>query len=283
MMGSQRDTLELGLNGVLNFQGSNWKAKLSAEQNISGAFKAFDYNGHLLVSLGHNHTLNVKGGYAALAPDVFQRTYLGNTLQYQLLNPQLQQVVSASLLLDGKVFGLDYSLKISGLNTKGVYQFTGLIWQNQSNISSQQLLVGSGSINKLWKGLRIGVLAQVLLQQNAVFPASTVGVNLGYSGYITKSKSLYFFSSVNYRYISGYKPLSILPQLSLISLSTQGNSVYDLHSLTMLIGFKVKTFRFFFSGANIGTLWMPKDQPLYDHLPIPSFQLQVGISWEFWN
>jgi hypothetical protein len=51
----------------------------------------------------------------------------------------------------------------------------------------------------------------------------------------------------------------------------------------MLVGFKVKTFRFFIAGANLGTLWMPKDQPLYDHLPIPSLQLQVGISWEFWN
>jgi hypothetical protein len=28
---------------------------------------------------------------------------------------------------------------------------------------------------------------------------------------------------------------------------------------------------------------MPSDQALYKGLPIPAWQLQLGIIWEFWN
>jgi hypothetical protein len=71
--------------------------------------------------------------------------------------------------------------------------------------------------------------------------------------------------------------------LSQVNLTPTGTVDNSYHNLSATVGFKVKTFRFFVSGANLGSLWMNSAQPLYEHLPIPSWQLQVGLVWEFWN
>jgi len=283
MHGNQRDTLEIGINGTIAYHGNGWVTKFKGEHNITGAFQSFNYNGQVQISLGFKHRLNFSGTLAKIAPDVLQRTYLGNTIQYQMLSPQLQQLNLANLELEGGVLGVDYTLKLSGLNTKGIYQFNGLIWDNQTNNSSQQFLLGSLSLSKKWKNFNLGGFGQSLIQSSTVFPTLTAGANVGYAGYITKTKSLYFFSTINYRLIKGYKPLSISPQLSLLELNPVIALSQSFHSLTALVGFKVKTFRFFISAANVGSLWMTKSQPVYDHYPIPSLQIQLGILWEFWN
>jgi hypothetical protein len=68
-----------------------------------------------------------------------------------------------------------------------------------------------------------------------------------------------------------------------MQLTPSGSSSFAYHNVSATLGFKVKTFRLFVSGANLGSFWMNRAQPLYTHFPIPSWQLQLGLIWEFWN
>jgi len=122
-----------------------------------------------------------------------------------------------------------------------------------------------------------------LALKNSIFPTLITGASIGYNGYITKTKNLFLFSKITYQYYNRYVPLSIDPQLFHVQLVPLNSTGFSYHNLSATVGFKVKTFRFFVSGSNLGSFWMNQSQPLYDHYPIPSWQLNVGLIWEFWN
>jgi len=283
MAGLQHDTLELGFSGELNYAISSWKLGASVEHRLIGAFGATRFELTAKGNIFKNHQLRVSCFQGSLAPDVYQRFYYGNTLHYQLANPELQRLIQVNTTLNGTLFGIDYELQVKGLSTQGVYQFQNEQWNASTENSSKRLLQGALSLSKSFRGFSVSPNVRYLVMENSVFPTVITGASVGYNGFITKSKNLYLFSKVSYQFYNRYLPLSLVPMLSQVNLTPLSTVDNSYHNLSATIGFKVKTFRFFVSGANLGSLWMNAAQPLYEHLPIPSWQLQVGLVWEFWN
>ena len=283
MAGLQHDTLELGFSGELNYAISSWKLGASVEHRLIGAFGATRFELTAKGNVFKNHQLRVSCFQGSLAPDVYQRFYYGNTLHYQLATPELQRLIQVNTTLNGTLFGIDYELQVKGLSTQGVYQFQNEQWNASTENSSKRLLQGALSLSKSFRGFSVSPNVRYLVMENPVFPSVITGASVGYNGFITKSKNLYLFSKVSYQFYNRYLPLSLVPMLSQVNLTPTGTVDNSYHNLSATIGFKVKTFRFFVSGANLGSLWMNAAQPLYEHLPIPSWQLQVGLVWEFWN
>lgn len=283
MAGLQHDTLELGFSGELNYAISSWKLGASVEHRLIGAFGATRFELTAKGNIFKNHQLRVSCFQGSLAPDVYQRFYYGNTLHYQLANPELQRLIQVNTTLNGTLFGIDYELQVKGLSTQGVYQFQNEQWNASTENSSKRLLQSALSLSKSFRGFSVSPNVRYLVMENSVFPTVITGASVGYNGFITKSKNLYLFSKVSYQFYNRYLPLSLVPMLSQVNLTPTGTVYNSYHNLAATVGFKVKTFRFFVSGANLGSLWMNAAQPLYEHLPIPSWQLQVGLVWEFWN
>jgi hypothetical protein len=283
MAGMQHDTLELGFSGELNYAISSWKLGASVEHRLIGAFGATRFELTAKGNVFKNHQLRVSCFQGSLAPDVYQRFYYGNTLHYQLATTELQRLLQVNTTLNGTLFGIDYELQVKGLSTKGVYQFQNEQWNSSTENSSKRLLQGAVSLSKSFRGFSVSPNVRYLVMENPVFPSVITGASVGYNGFITKSKNLYLFSKVSYQFYNRYLPLSLIPMLSQVNLTPTGTVDNSYHNLSATVGFKVKTFRFFVSGANLGSLWMNSAQPLYEHLPIPSWQLQVGLVWEFWN
>jgi hypothetical protein len=283
MVGNQHDTLELGLVGSISYRVNRWKAHAQVEQNFIGGF------GASRVSLGvegnvynqHLFRINVLAG--TIAPEVIQRFYYGNTLQYQLGSPTLQRIVQLNARFNGSMLGFDYEFQVRGLLTHSVYQFNGSVWDPSTENSSKRILEGSLCLSKTIRGFSISPSVRYLALKNAIFPTLITGASIGYNGYITKTKNLFLFSKITYQYYNRYVPLSIDPQLFHVQLVPLNSTGFSYHNLSATVGFKVKTFRFFVSGSNLGSFWMNQSQPLYDHYPIPSWQLNVGLIWEFWN
>lgn len=283
MAGFQHDTLELGFRSELNYVISSWKLGASVDHRLIGAFGSTRFELTAKGNIFKNHQLRVSCFQGSVAPDVYQRFYYGNTLHFQLATPELQRLIQVNTSLNGTLFGIDYELQVKGLSTQGVYQFQNQQWDASTENSSKRLIQGGLSLSKSFQGFSVSPNVRYLVMENSVFPSVITGASVGYNGFITKSKNLYLFSKISYQFYNRYLPLTLVPMLSQVNLTPTGTVDYSYHNLAATVGFKVKTFRFFVSGANLGSLWMNAAQPLYEHLPIPSWQLQVGLVWEFWN
>ena len=283
MAGNQQDTLELGLVGTASFSLNQWKARAHVEQNVIGGFGASRISVELEGKIHNQHAFRFYALTGNIAPDVIQRFYYGNTLQYQLSSPSLQRIAQLNASIKGTLIGIDYEFQVRGMVTNGVYQYNGLVWNPSVDNSSKKMLEGGVYVSKTIRGFSISPCVRYLALKSAVFPTLITGASVGFNGYIAKTKNLFLFSKITYHYYNRYQPLSLDPQLSQLIVNPSGTTAYAYHNLSATVGFKVKTFRFFISGSNLGSFWMNQDQPLYDHHPIPSWQLNLGLIWEFWN
>jgi len=283
MAGAQHDTLELGVLSDFSVTLSSWLFSARLAQNIRGGFGAIQIGLNAKGPISSTHQVQISAFQGNIAPDVLQRFYYGNTLQYQMQNPGLQGLLQVKTEMDGSFAGLLYELRVSGLRTQDVYQFNGTSWLQNTTESSRSLAVFELCVKKSFRGLALSPMFRYLFMKNAVFPTLITGGSIGYDGFVSKTKNLYLFSKISYQYVNRYTPLAIDPQLLVMQLTPSGSSSFAYHNVSATLGFKVKTFRLFVSGANLGSFWMNRAQPLYTHFPIPSWQLQLGLIWEFWN
>lgn len=283
MAGAQHDTLEIGVLSDFSVNIGSWLFSAQLAQNILGGFGAIQIGLNAKGSIWKKHQLHISAFQGNLAPDVLQRYYYGNTLQYQMQNPGLQGLLQMKALMHGSFSGFLYELQFDGLRTQDVYQFNGMSWVQNSSESSRSLAVLKFSLKKSISGLVISPMVSYLIMKNSVLPSLVTGGSVGYDGFVSKTKNLYLFSKVNYQFINKYSPLSFDPRLLVLDLIPSESTLFSYHNVSATIGFKVKTFRLFVSGANLGSFWMNRSQLLYTHFPIPSWQLNVGLIWEFWN
>jgi hypothetical protein len=283
MNGIQRDTLELGVNSSLFYRFLNTSASINYKINLLGAFNASEFRGTLNHRFKDGNSLGATVYLGHQAPDVLQRFYFGNTLQQHLSSINLQRVSMFRLMSSVRFYGFIVDLSVHGMMTSKVYQYDGNFWSNSALASEQQLLQLNVLVAKSSKGFTIRPEVNYLLQKLKVLPSLGLGGSLEYQGYITKSKSLFFFGKLRYRFFKDYRPMTLVPQLSVLDFSGNAVSFYHYHLLNCLIGFKVKTFQFYLSGENLGSFFMSNRQPLLTGIPIPTWQLKLGITWVFWN
>ena len=158
-----------------------------------------------------------------------------------------------------------------------------MAWDHQSSLSNQQVLHLEVKLGRTWKGWTIEPHLTTLWQKVAILPKMGLGTGIVYQGYIGSTKNLYFFTKLKYMYYMDYKTLGFIPQLSLFDVVNFSNTGFNYHGLNALIGFKVKTFQFYLAGENLGSFFMENQQRLFVGLPVPSWQLKLGITWFFWN
>jgi len=283
MKGVQRDTLEIGLVANAYYRGKKSVGMLTYQRNIMGGFNASEIIGRLERVFPGGFKMGVSMSYGLKAPEVLQRFYYGNTFQNGMSSLSLQKVAVFQGSASGRILGTDYFIRLRALITEKVYQFNGLVWDAQSAASSQQLVDLDLRLVKTWKGLAIAPQFHYLMQKNRILPSCGIGGSIAYQGYISKRKNLFFFSKINYQCYMGYKSIGLIPQLSLLDVIHVNGTEMNYHSLNALLGFKVKTFQFYLSGDNLGAFFMPNQQVLFVNLPVPSWQIKMGITWVFWN
>ncbi|MEY4141862.1 MAG: hypothetical protein RL110_1234 [Bacteroidota bacterium] len=283
MRGVQHDTLELGFSWAFQYRKNRTNAFISFAKNFIGGFQASSLKGHFLQTFNRDQALNLKVAIGLDAPDVMQRFYLGNTFLWTMVQPVLQKTAMVQALFKGKVLGFDYQLGVNGLISRDVYQFNGMAWDHQSSLSNQQVLHLEVKLGRTWKGWTIEPHLTTLWQKVAILPKMGLGTGIVYQGYIGSTKNLYFFTKLKYMYYMDYKTLGFIPQLSLFDVVNFSNTGFNYHGLNALIGFKVKTFQFYLAGENLGSFFMENQQRLFVGLPVPSWQLKLGITWFFWN
>jgi hypothetical protein len=49
------------------------------------------------------------------------------------------------------------------------------------------------------------------------------------------------------------------------------------------VALEVKTFRFFVNVANLGSYWNAAQLSTVQGYPLPTMQIRLGLTWDFWN
>jgi len=279
----QRDTLELGIKTVGSAQFSGLGVKAGFSANLRGAFRENTTWISADKSFSEAIKINAEFRFSRVAPDLMQRFYYGNTMHFTLWSPALQSCFQTDFGLRGKQFGLDYTMDIKGLFTDHVYQYTSNGWTNQAAGSKQQILNVHLQVAKEIIGWNFTPSMQYWWQKVSILPKIGIGTSVGYRGYVTKAKNLLFMTQLSYKFYAGYHTLGINPLFSSLDFNAVGQASLSYHTLNFMLGFRVKTFQFFTAVDNLGIYMMHRVQPLYSQMPIPSLQIKLGISWEFWN
>lgn len=225
-------------------------------------------------------SLTAKADVSQLLPEPFQRFYSSNATYYNLLSNKLE-----------KQFKLD-------LNVLAAYTYK----QHQIGIFAQNATLSNNywfyndtwttdtlkTLNALSLGLKGKTGYKVIFfdfsgsyNHSDWMPSFLVQGRIYLKGRLFKGKKLLAQIGVESSYRTAYKLLEHLPYMDVYRLSIISNK--PMINLHVFGAFEIQRFRFFFRVENIGYFWSESTNRIALNQPIPSMNIRVGITWDFFN
>jgi hypothetical protein len=281
-LGKIRDTTELSAQLRFNYNHSTWSL------NGQSAYTLLGSDGE------HRHDLNMSGKwsrftvngrvyFSSLWPDEMIRFAQGNNYQMDLVSPQKQQTFLATAGVQSDVLGIDYRIGFStGMYWKH-YFFDGLQWRNdlleKYVIHSMEL-----ELSKRWKGLTLSprYLFSVPDQQIQMVPMHQFTTRISLQGGIFRAKKLRAAIGMDVSWVSSYERMGFFPLVAALDLTAPigYNGFTNLHFFGAI---HIDEFKFFARVENVGVIWTERSLLLYEGYPIVPLQINVGITWDFFN
>ena len=282
------DTTEFDLNEQFQFKNKFFQLSNSSSLNLYGAkntFRSFSD----LHSIFSGYKIAVNHTFIRSLPLVFQRYYSSNNVFYKLENFELQThqklKFAISKALGKKFFSFDYSL----ISFKQNYFFNTSVskWQRDLAISSaiiQQAKISSElhfSIFHIYPSYTFTRMDKSI----NFLPQHTFETRFLIKGGIFKAKKLKGMLGFDFIALSSYKSLMFNPQMGIYDFTvlSQTNMNSGMLNAGVFSGFEVDKFRFFLRWDNLAYLWANRMQTFIIGSPLPSTQIKIGITWDFWN
>jgi hypothetical protein len=217
-------------------------------------------------------------------PELFQRHYFSNNINYQLPIYELQFKNKLDLSYDLLVNKNNLHFKISHLYLKNPYFFNGATWSN-TLINTMNSVSATVSSDIKYKSLTISPSYSFYsLPSNWKFyPNHLIKLRLSVERGVLKKRKLISYFGIEPQMIGRFSPLSIYPSMDVFIISTNLPSQSAFLDLALFAGFELKGFKFFARAENLGYFWNNRMLQLAKGYPIPPMQIQIGITWDFWN
>ena len=221
--------------------------------------------------------------YSSLWPDEFVRFGQGNHYQMNLFDPLKQQTLLAVASLMSSLKGIDVHFRFSSGTYTGHYMYDGQQWRNDlvSRYSMQTIELQA---SKRWKGLTVAprYLFSIPDKQMQLVPVHQVFTRFSLQGGIFKAKKLQAIVGMDFSWISSYERIGFVPVVSAFDFtSTVSYSGYT--NIHLFGAIQIDEFKFFTRVENLGVFWTDRSLPLYLGYPIVPLQINVGITWDFFN
>ena len=282
------DTTEFDINEQFQFKNKFIEISNSSSYNLYGAkntFRSFSE----FSSLFSGYKIAVNHTFIRSLPLVFQRYYSSNNVFYKLENFELQThqklKFAISKALGKKFFSFDYSL----ISFKQNYFFNTSVskWQRDLAISSaiiQQAKISSElhfSIFHIYPSYTFTRMDKSI----NFLPQHTFETRFLIKGGIFKAKKLKGMLGFDFIALSSYKSLMFNPQMGIYDFTvlSQTNMNSGMLNAGVFSGFEVDKFRFFLRWDNLAYLWANRMQTFIIGSPMPSTQIKIGLTWDFWN
>jgi hypothetical protein len=114
------------------------------------------------------------------------------------------------------------------------------------------------------------------------FPNHVVKMRLLIERGVLKKRKLTSYFGVEPQLVGGFSPLIIYPSMD-VFVMTNNTTQAAFIDLALFAGFELKGFKFFARAENLGYFWNNRMLQLAKGYPIPPMQIQIGITWDFWN
>ncbi|MBL1279066.1 MAG: hypothetical protein COA33_002260 [Fluviicola sp.] len=280
-LGQKEYISEIGFTSTARLTLKNSAIENDLRFNLVGRFNEFreylsaTYSSEKL-SLGANFL------YEQKAPTYFQRMYLSNTSNYQLMNATLQKWLKATGIVKYQA-SENVSASVFGeLATIGsYYQFNGGDWNNV-NATVSMASIGVKSALKLGV-LNIHPRFVYSTSSNDFLPKIQASSRLFLKGKLFKDKKLEAILGVDVSYISQFSTKTYVPSMDTYDWSVFGSPFTEQTNLHAFISLGISKFRFFFRYENIGYFWADKQSQVVANYPIAGPRMRLGMTWDFFN
>lgn len=217
-------------------------------------------------------------------PELFQRHYFSNNIQYQLSNYEFQFKNKLDLSYQISLNKNDISFNVGHIYLKNPYFFNGITW---SNTQIDQLNSINGSVSAILK-IRSFTLSPSysfysLPSTWKFYPMHLVKLRFITERGVLKKRKLTSYFGVEPQLIGAFNPLIIYPSMDVFIFNSNQTSQKAFIDLALFAGFELKGFKFFARAENLGYFWNSRMLQLAKGYPIPPMQIQIGITWDFWN
>ncbi len=279
-LGTNRDTAEYGLKIKFVFSHKNIAFKNESTQNIIGAQQEFFTNNEFRIG-DKNKSLGLFANYADAMPELVQRFYFGNNINY-----------GASSFTKQKRFNLGAQGKISfwKLETQakaGIMNWTNnLIWQDTIWTISADSDIKAFYFH-LKTHLDLGKLHWYPSFQyqtgSDYMPEFVFSGRILFKSKVFKAKKLELMFALDPQVNSFYKFLSyntLLDNYAFDSNNRSGGQPYALHGT---FGMGIEEFRFFVRAENLQSFWTAGNTEILQNYYRSPFVLRLGLSWDFFN
>ncbi len=281
------DTTELWWRNDLSYRSTKFQLEHRDAINIVGAGNGFTSSSKLLLPLT-NVSLRFEHQVSSSLPELMQRNYFSNNVQYQLNTLEKQWNQSLRIAAMKKIGSIQLDATYQAFQFKKVYVFDQIagIWRNDKFVSEGIGQSVQFSARWTYKGLQI--------QPQYCWTRFSTGLNfqaqhqsslhIQWKGGVFKAKKLRMLFAADANYFSSFQPLVFIPQMGVFDL-LQSNSSTNKGFLNLAVttALEVETFRFFVRIDNIGSFWTPSTTAFVSNYAFPSMQIKIGLTWDFWN
>lgn len=282
------DTTEFDLNERVQFKNKFLKFTNSSSYNLYGAKNSLSSFSEA-ISVFSGFKIALYHSFQRRLPLVFQRYYSSNNVFYKLDNFELQThqklKFAVSKSIGKQVFSLDYAL----VSFKQNYFFNTSIseWKRDLDVSSaliQQAKISSEfhfSVFHIYPSYTFTKMDESI----NFLPQHTFETRFLIKGGVFKAKKLKGVLGFDFIVLSNYKSLTYNPQMGIYDFKLLSQTAINSGTMNVGVftGFEVDKFRFFLRWDNLAYLWANRMQTFVIGSPLPSTQIKIGITWDFWN
>jgi len=216
----------------------------------------------------------------SMLPEAFQRHYHGNNVLYALSFADLkrQNKFEATTSFAYQYAQHRASFFVQHIRLPNNYWFYNNTWTQDTLQNMNTLSVGlKGATN--YKSLHMSILG--MFNSAKWSPNMLLQTRLFLQGKLFKERKLTGQLGVEASYNTSYYLFEIIPLLDLYRMS----NITTLSRMNMHLfgGFELTHFRFFFRFENLAYAWTAHTIQEAIAYPIPSMQLRIGITWDFFN
>lgn len=285
-LGSVHDSLETSIKADLVWSKNQMLLKGEGYFNFLGAGQEWSSSISFVNRFTKVIKLNSYFNVENLWPKVQQRFYNANNINYQLNNYQKQFAINLDNEIDFNLNKIDFIVvqKNSFFNKNYFFDTLTNSWSNTliDNFSIHQLKV---KLNYSYKVLTIQPEYTFTYENklNNFIPDHYIKLRTIVKGKLFKSKKMLAFVGVDFNYFSKVNLMSFLPVMDTYLYQNTGLTLPYKMNLHLFGGFQIDEFRFFVRYENLNAIWEDPSLELMKAYPIPAGQLNVGITWDFFN
>ena len=284
---SSHDTTEIWWKNDFSYRSTKFEIEHHNAFNLFGAANGMTSVSKVILPFSFMQ-LHIGHQLSASLPELMQRNYFSNNVQYQMssLENQWNQSLSLTALKKMGEFQMEAAYRLLQFRKVYIFDNSAGTWRNDQLASDGFGQSLQASVNWTHKGFQIkpGYTWTHFSTDLNFQPKHQTSIHMQWKGGVFKAKKLRMLFAADASYLSSYQQRSFIPQMGVLNLVETSLLTQDgFMNLAFTTALEVETFRFFIRVDNLGSFWVDPNTSFVSNYVFPSMQIKIGLTWYFWN